>query len=389
MADTSVKFFLSTQPVTPPNTSTAAGSIPAILRACLVTGVGAVNVQTLTVNAGVATAVFATAHGYLDWQVVEITGATPAQLNGEHRLTVVDQHTISYPVAGDVPDGAATGAITARLAPAGWAELFSDSQTAVFSPTAEWAPDFVLRVNHASGNTYATARLFDSMTSVDDGLSPVPTVGQMSSGVYWPTGWANSGRAWVVVADHSAVYFAVYGDNSNTGAILCGCGEFRSMVPVDAGRVFIAGFVGANSVSPSNLAKNHASNGALYLAKNYLGNQESVIGRHQTDAPSINSSSESISGSIQFTSIPHPNAPGNGLLLSNVRLTEGSYVRGYLPGLLHVLTRVNGVFSLGEIVEAGVMGRKLLAVPVSLEGSASANYRGAVMFDLSDWGRGW
>ncbi len=69
-------------------------------------------VQTVTISiAGGKATVSATAHGYDNQDQVTIAGATPAGINGTHRITIVDANSYTFPTS---VTGSVTGTITAR-----------------------------------------------------------------------------------------------------------------------------------------------------------------------------------------------------------------------------------------------------------------------------------
>ena len=112
-----------------PTLNNAAGSLIAVLDACLLNGF---NLKSITINVagGVATATcnghgFSTATGKL----VSIAGATPNELNGLKQIASATSNTFTFPAPG-VPDGAATGAITAKRAPLGWTKVHAAANKA-------------------------------------------------------------------------------------------------------------------------------------------------------------------------------------------------------------------------------------------------------------------
>jgi hypothetical protein len=70
-------------------------------------------VSNLTQSAGTATAT-QTAHGYETGDVVTISGATQAEYNGDHQITVVDADTYTFAVDSGATTPA-TGTITAHI----------------------------------------------------------------------------------------------------------------------------------------------------------------------------------------------------------------------------------------------------------------------------------
>ena len=140
-------FTFDSSQVGAPVLSGSAGALRAVIKACLVDGFGAGPVATLTVSGGIATATYAGAHPFKVSYVAQFAGATPAGLNGNKVILSVTGTSVTFAAPG-VPDGAATGTITSKAAPAGWQELFAGALTNVIAlkPSVVEATGCVLRV---------------------------------------------------------------------------------------------------------------------------------------------------------------------------------------------------------------------------------------------------
>lgn len=96
------------------------------LKRCFVTGYNTVTLSSLVVSNEIATATVSAGHGFSDWVVVSVGGATPAGLNGLFRITWVSSTVFTFVVPSAV-DGSATGTITCKVAPpANW-DLIADN----------------------------------------------------------------------------------------------------------------------------------------------------------------------------------------------------------------------------------------------------------------------
>lgn len=69
-----------------PTLNGVAGSLIAVLDACLVVGSGWLADPSVTVSGEIATATFSTGHSFEPDVIALVTGATPAGLNGEKRV---------------------------------------------------------------------------------------------------------------------------------------------------------------------------------------------------------------------------------------------------------------------------------------------------------------
>ena len=83
----SVKSFYSTMTGAPRLTGEA-GKLIGVLDTCLINGFGSVTLDSVVIADGVATATDNSGHGFVDYAVVLIEGATPAGVNGEKRIAV-------------------------------------------------------------------------------------------------------------------------------------------------------------------------------------------------------------------------------------------------------------------------------------------------------------
>ncbi|ATA55340.1 hypothetical protein CKY39_20550 [Variovorax boronicumulans] len=183
--DTSVKYVLSTM-ANAPTSNGASGSFIALLEAFLVTGWDTKALTSLVVAGGIATATWTGSHSALEHAVILVQGVTDkTALNGEQKVTGKQPNTLTFACPG-VPDGAAAGSISIKMAPAGWSKPFSVAGRAVFKSAAVDAlgGGMCLRVDDA-GTTAARVVAYESMSDVDTGLGPFPAPAQMSGGGYW------------------------------------------------------------------------------------------------------------------------------------------------------------------------------------------------------------
>jgi ABC-type glutathione transport system ATPase component len=176
---TTVNYFHNLQSGAP-QLDGLAGSGISVLDAALVNGWG-LQTATIVVSGGVATLTTPVPHVFELQQVAMVAGATPAGLNGRKRVLSRTSSTITFAAPGE-PDGAATGAITVVLAPAGWEKVFSGTNKAVYRAPA--TPDgcrMYLRVDDTVGRNMRVVG-YETMGDVDTGGMPFPTGTQLSGG---------------------------------------------------------------------------------------------------------------------------------------------------------------------------------------------------------------
>ena len=115
---TTVKHFHSAMSGAPVLNGTA-GSLIAVLDACLQDGFGLKAASGITVASGVATVTFANGHSFEPDTIALIAGATPGALNGEKVVLTTSTNAITFAAPG-VPDGAATGQPYFTIRAIGW-----------------------------------------------------------------------------------------------------------------------------------------------------------------------------------------------------------------------------------------------------------------------------
>lgn len=381
-----VTWFESTE-VGAPTLNNAQGSLLEVLRSCLVNGFGSKAVTSIAVAAGVATATCA-AHGFTGkaGQVVLVAGAPQAALNGVKQPGSVLTNSFTYPAPG-VPDGTYTGTISARRAPAGWTEVFTAVDRAVFRSSEVEATGILLRVLDAAGLN-ARVRAFESMTDIDTGLGMTPTEAQVTGGLWWSkTGTNNAtARPWIVIADGRAVYFCVrsgtqphytcffagdidsrkagdsysflltgnHADQTDSGSIPSGCVgvSYKTLVTNVGGYVVrIAGATGASTPAMRVGANHHSDTTQAY------------------------------SGASGYGFGTSPNAADGALLLGRVLCIENNSYRGDLPGLYHPLQTVT--LNSGTVFSGLLTGAPSKHLAAVAPGVPNGSSRGTILFDVT------
>lgn len=337
-ADTSVKYFHSDMPGAPVLKGTA-GALIAVLDACLVNGFGLKTVDTLVVAGNVATANISTGHSAEKDTVVLIAGATPAGLNGEWKVSAVDTNTVSFITEG-IADQTATGTITLKLSPAGWAKPFSGTNLAAYKSLDVQGTGRFLRV---SDTTAQAARVigYENMTAVSTGTGPFPTTAQLSGGVWWSKSDTADAtpRSWVLVSDGRMFYFAranyQYSGINGLGNELTAFGDF---LPTKSGDPFGTILNGqASDVSQASpVALNNywesvpGGTNEFYTPRSYTGLGSSK--RMDRAMPTLGS--PYIGGTSGTSGGPFPNPTDGGLYLVPHYLLENTtlFFRGVSPG---------------------------------------------------------
>jgi len=361
MPDTSVKLFHSGM-VGAPTLNGLAGTLIAVLDACLVNGFGAGAVDSISIAGGVATATRAAGHPFEVGSVVQIADATVSggTINGQHRVTEVTTTTYKFPAAG-LADQLATGTPTHKVASAGWDKPFSGTNLAAYRPADLSSLRMYLRVDDTT-TLNARVRGYEAMSDINTGTGLFPTETQVAGGTYWPKSADadSSSRRWVVVADTKFVYFACHWINNPSAVNFSICGAFGDVAGRAAGDNYAVVMFGCDTTASSGSPGSSGEARCLSVASS-AAYASCVVARPFTG---MGSSNGVIRGYAMFGNMvaapqsggPYnghtlfPNPANSGLYLSKVTCSSGSTssitFRGNFPGL----------YAVPQIVGAGVFG---------------------------------
>jgi hypothetical protein len=382
--------FDSSQPGAPVLSGTA-GALRTLLKACLVDGFGAGAVATLTVSGGIATATYAGAHPFKVGYVAQFAGATPAGLNGNKVILSATGTSVTFAAPG-VPDGAATGTITSKAAPAGWQELFAGALANVIAlkPSVVEATGCVLRVDD-TGAINARVRAYEAMSDISTGVGMTPLESQAAGGLWWPkSATANAtARAWILVADARGFYLAVAPAGGDRYTLLF-AGDIASLKSGDAYGYLLTGNQGdqtnASSVPDGCVGYSHRSaRTGAYLVRGYTAIGQSTAAQ-RLGAHHNGSTADVYAGTAGYSLGAYPNGANNGLLTGALEL-HAAGLRGTLPGLLHPVQDCGTSFATGATVDGtdDLAGRRLLAIRT---GPPAGGTVGTVFIDTTgNWGR--
>ena len=170
-ASTDVKYFHHKMKMAP-IISAEKGSVVRWLNAVLVDGFNEQTATSVSVSGNVASVTLAD-HGFWKHTVISISGASPAQLNGEHRVTKSYKDTFQFETVG-VADGTATGTIKIKYAPAGWKKVdqSADGFKAVYKSERLGFDNPLFMVDDTDQQQYSfkvfTMSWFDNFESYDN-----------------------------------------------------------------------------------------------------------------------------------------------------------------------------------------------------------------------------
>ena len=362
-----------------PVLSGTAGTLIALIDACLIHGFGQVTLTSLVVSGGVATATVNAGDSFEAKRVIALSGATPAALNGEQR--VLSSTSTTFTFATSAPDGAATGTVTAKYAPVGgWEKSFSGTNKAAYKSIDPQANGHWLRVDDGgTDSNQQRARVigYEAMTDVDTGSGPFPTEGQRAGGGSW---WKSQGTnanavRWKIFGDSRFFLFvAAIGTTSNatyTSAAARGFGDVLALAPGgDAWSTVLswAGdsstYINRSSFEDGNFAFN--VDGRMSMPRDYSGIGSAVLLGSRSFIRATG-----VSGAVDFSLGPFPSPVDGRLRLSKMFLVgDGSRMppRAVTPGVLFVPhTDARAFFEDGaEIVGTDdLAGRSLISIHIS------------------------
>ena len=313
----------------------AAGSLITALDAFLVTGWGSKVVDSAVVSGGICRLTFASGKSAAEFHsVIQVSGATPAGLNGEQRVTAVANGWVEFKT--DLPDGPVSGAISFKMAPLGWDKVFTGANKAVYRPADMQGTRPYVRVDDSNAQ-YARVQLYESMTDVDNGVSPAPQA--VAGGYYWYRSSGTSARYWVLIGNSRGFYFALTTNSPNEkttdgySGVTAYCGD---MLSARSGDAWCAMLTGAPSSSSSDVA------GCLFQTAGTAGMtlqrlSSGLGGAVQTNRALMGVVSSQSGADSYFGAFP--SRADNGLRLSPIFLIDGAGTvngpRGTAPGAFH------------------------------------------------------
>ena len=374
-----------------PVLNNAAGSLDAILYACLVTGFNPKSGLAITVTSNVAFVTLA-GHGYTDQKMVDIAGAATGSINGRKLVTVTGSGAFNFPAPG-VADGAISGSITAKRSPLGWVRNLNSGNVSIYTRSDVAATGMALRVDDSGAGvasaTSARAIMVESYADLNTYSGPAPTAVQLSGGQYWSKG-ANSTTAkkWLVVGDGRCFY--LFTESSGTNFSSSGglqAAMFGDMVSYRAGDTYGCCISGGASADAQSPAFSPGTVGTSASSAGFVWSRLSTLIGAATFAGAVAAINSSPMGGNASTLPPYPSPVDNGavfafpLFLSESSATFTNPIRGQAPGVAVPLIRGLHVLhgaTLNSVV--GFSGRMLI---VGLVSTGNSGNSGACALDVT------
>jgi hypothetical protein len=393
VVDTSVKPFTSAMSGAPV-VSGVAGAGVAWLDAVLVTGFDTKTLTSLVVAGGIATASFTGLHSAFVDSVVSIAGSSIAALNGEQKITAAGAGLVKFATAA--ADGAASGTITMKMAPAGWTKVFSGTNKAVYKSSDPASSAMFLRVDDTAAQVMRVVG-YEAMSDVDTGTGPFPTGAQMSGGGYWAksTAASSTGVAWHLVADSRTIYHAIQAgivaSANNQTAPVRGFGDAVPLRPSGDAYSAILSY-STNSTPAASVDGCLGNNAFVQIAspRAYTG-----LGSGVLQVSQVWGGGGFVTNYSGMTDVhgPFPNPIDGSLYLSKKMLVQigSTNPRAELPGFYSLMqSGAWGTFKAGDKTpgSGALAGRTLMAMSCvgsssGMTSAASVTNTGVVMIDIT------
>ena len=340
-----------------PTLTGSAGSLLAVLKACLIDGFNSQTITAFTVSSGIATVSFtATPPQYETDQVVQISGnsgAFAATINTEFRVSAITSSSVSFPLA--LSDGAYFNAgMTIKVAPIGyWTQPYGTvGNVSVFQSQLSTSTKYSFKVDDSIG-AYAAINGYSTMWDIQTGADKFPAMGTYTTSAYWRKAYTASASTyqWVLIGDGKTIFFGTSPFDNNILAKIEWnmLGDYVSMIPNDT-----------TNCAVSTLSNNNGGLSAAYTANyffihtvgtslpyNILYGARASNG--MTKYPQLGLLGDrfgtSSSETFGINGFQYPNFPNNALeLRGNIELLEYSsttgtapvFKRGYLRGAYQV-----------------------------------------------------
>lgn len=344
-----VKWYASQMQGAPSLGDTSAGALTALLKAVLVTGFGTLTINSLVWDAteGAAKATIAGGHAYLKDSVIEVSGASPAAYNGEHRVQKVSGTEVWFELGGGNPGSAASGTMTMKVAPLGWTQTHEsgDGMVAIYRPTDVSASGNVsLRIDNTTwsgwsgSNSYSSLQYLAKVQLVED----VVDINTYTL-IYehrWPATQRYSDKRWDLIGDSQLFYWLPALSNANYQAFYC-FGYLKSVRPGDRYHAVLVHY----SVLVATADTHHWASNSGGSGTNNIGTALSTF--NDTSQRVMARAHHQLFGTVGwwikglFTRFGQglnvPNVADNGFYMSTdpiMVLETGNHLRGYLPGLI-------------------------------------------------------
>lgn len=348
-----VKWYASQMQGAPSLGDTSAGALAALLKAVLVTGFGTLTLTSLVWDAteGAAKATIAGGHAYLQDSVVEVSGASPAAYNGEHRVKKVSTTEVWFELDGGNPGASASGTLTMKVAPLGWTLTHEsgDGMVAIYRPTDVSASGNVsLRIDNTAFSGWAGTSYIAYLAKVQlvEDVVDINTY-TLIYDQRWPCTKRYSDGRWDFIGDPQLFYFLPAYGASNYQVLYC-FGYLKSVRPGDRYHAVLMHYPSASANDGNKSWNLGAGSGqSLYHNNALTFDDVNYRGLARPYSQLFGTTAWWIKGLFgkYGTGGAIPNGADNGFYMviePPMVMESGSHIRGYLPGVIQPFGSITG-----------------------------------------------
>lgn len=404
-----IKAFHADQTGAPTLNGTV-GSLIAVLDAVLVDGYNQVNVASIVRVGTTVTVTTSTPHGYNNpvttyWEapgvnnIARIAGANETQYNGDWAITYVSASVFTFQIA-TAPATPATGSITTKRAPAGFTKPYSGTNKGVYRSADVTSRQHYLQVTdiadcpNGQGARYGGWRGFESMSSMDLGNYPFPTIlaaGTFGQYITKSSTLDATARMWSIYSDGKTFFLVVHADQTTSSPTnyyaysgLWGFGDILTTAPDAYGTIVVGNTSASTTTStttnsglcyPSGTTTPSLTAGSagVCLARKYNGQATPVWPAGILGAV-IPEQGIGIS-----TFLDYPNPFDNRMYLSQLKVFDGKILRGTLP----LYESPHGVQHLNRELVNNIIGKEGRTFAFLRCSPCNSSYPGGVYVDLT------
>lgn len=351
-----VTWFSSAQSSMPTINSGDESGIIKILDACLINGGIERSVLSVTIDGNKVTLDFGVGHGFNLYQIIYISGADDALINGNHKVIDMTNNTATIEVVGALVDA---GVIKAKIAPLGYESIFSTTdplKRAYRSLAASSAKRVIyLDMSYPDSAGYSTATpvrramvdvcedmqtLGDQINSYTSAINRKPTI--PNGALFWyqargtskPSSVDNFVVPWMVVGNGNFFYLCIgfsAASSYRTSNVkdTYGFGEYIALDKATDSTFLIA----ANNIDDSSTSY-YSEFGGYFgsMASNYIFS--SVEGAFKKSMISFAGTSSGYSGG---TGGQYPSPSGNFLFTLPLKIVDTTNsIIGFMPAYLYI-----------------------------------------------------
>lgn len=388
MSDERFTWMHNTQ-VGAPQMNGAAGSngqMLQVLDACLVAGFNPQTVTAVSKTATTVTLTFGVSHGYELSQVITVSGATDASLNGRHRVTAKTANTVTIDAVGV---SALTGTIVAKVAPLGWESIFGSTdplKRAYRSDSLESSKtvlylDMTLPTGHgydaASPAKRAMVSMCEDMTTLGVQINSYTDAENNyatnpNGKLFWYQARATSrtgavtndvNRKWLIVGNDKVFYLFTDWSTQSTAVYprdFFGFGDFLGLDgDINTLNCGWLGVINVNDAAIVNNVFNGANIGGEYTRaadiKGYMTKSYNGTGGLKPFVMSSDGSITKYSSGFKSTVTDYPNPATQGLLGLPVYVMSDAGFRALMPSILNIYQSLGAFTNWDKVVTDNVL----------------------------------